>query len=151
MKTFVKALCLFFTILGIQNAQAQDAQLLQLIEGTLDGFNQRSGTAFAAHFAEDVDFISPMGTHMKGKEKIEETYNMLFSKNIIPEYNPWVLSNHSIRYLSNQSALIIFSSVIKEDQLYANGSATALLENGQWSLTSFHLTMLQNQDSDSKR
>lgn len=146
MKTLVKALFLFLPFFLIHGASAQDVTPDNIIQKTMNGFDQRSGTSFVTHFTDDVDLISPNGPHMKGKKKIEETYNMLFSKNLIPPQNPWKVAQQNVRYLSDEIALIHFNGAIKEDNVYANGSAVALLNEGQWKLTSFQVTFLQNQE-----
>jgi uncharacterized protein (TIGR02246 family) len=151
MKTLVKALFVILPLFLVQIAQAQDVDLDNIIQKTMDGFNQRSGTAYVAHFADDVDYISPTGPHMKGKKKIEETYNMLFSKNLIPKNNAWKVTNHTIRPLADDIVLIHFNGAIKEDNVYGNGSAVALLNDGQWKLASFQLTFIQNQGEQGDR
>ena len=151
MKTLVKALFLILPFFLTQIASAQEITPDNIIQKTMDGFDQRSGTSFVTHFTDDVDLISPNGPHMKGKKKIEETYNMLFSKNLIPQQNAWKVAQQNVRYLSDEIALIHFNGAIKEDNIYGNGSAVALLNDGQWKLTSFQVTFLQDQGEQSNQ
>ncbi len=61
------------------NAQAPDEPAVRaLYQQMMDGWNQGSGEAFAAPFAEDADFIAFDGTHFKGCQEIARFHQPLF-------------------------------------------------------------------------
>jgi uncharacterized protein (TIGR02246 family) len=47
-----------------------------------DGWNQGSGAGFAAPFTETADFIAFEGTHLKGRQVIEEFHQQIFDTEV---------------------------------------------------------------------
>lgn len=59
---------------------ADEAAVRGLYQQLMDGWNQGSGAAFAAVFAEDGDLVAFDGTHFKGRQEIAPFHQQLFDK-----------------------------------------------------------------------
>ena len=62
------------------NYSADEAAVRALYQQLMDGWNQGSGAAFAAVFAEDGDLVAFDGTHFKGRQEIAPFHQELFDK-----------------------------------------------------------------------
>ena len=62
------------------NFSADEAAVRGLYQQLMDGWNQGSGAAFAAVFAEDGDLVAFDGTHFKGRREIAPFHQRLFDK-----------------------------------------------------------------------
>jgi hypothetical protein len=56
--------------------QEDESAIRGLLRQLLDGWNQGSGDAFAAPFAEDADFVGFDGTYFKGRQEIASFHKM---------------------------------------------------------------------------
>jgi uncharacterized protein (TIGR02246 family) len=61
---------------------SDEAAVRALYQQLMDGWNQGSGEAFAAPFAEDGDLIAFDGTHFKGRQKIAQFHQPLFEAHL---------------------------------------------------------------------
>src|ERR671910_2275273 len=59
---------------------ADEQAVRDLYTELMDGWNQGSGAAFAAPFAEDGDLVAFDGTHFKGREQIAPFHQELFDR-----------------------------------------------------------------------
>ncbi len=57
-----------------------EAAVRGLYQQLMDGWNQGSGAAFAAAFAEDGDLVAFDGTHFEGRQEIASFHQQLFDK-----------------------------------------------------------------------
>jgi uncharacterized protein (TIGR02246 family) len=57
-----------------------EAQVRELYEQLMNGWNRGDGEAFAAAFAQDGDLIGFDGTHLKGIDEIVSFHQPLFEK-----------------------------------------------------------------------
>jgi len=57
---------------------ADEAAIRALYQQLMDGWNNGSGEAFAAPFAEDGDLVGMDGTHLKGRQEIISFNQQLF-------------------------------------------------------------------------
>ena len=62
------------------NRPADEAAVRDLYRRLLDGWNEGSGSAFAAPFAEDGDLVAFDGTHFEGREEISAFHQELFDR-----------------------------------------------------------------------
>jgi uncharacterized protein (TIGR02246 family) len=62
------------------NRSADEAAVRDLYRRLLDGWNEGSGSAFAAPFAEDGDLVAFDGTHFEGREEISAFHQELFDR-----------------------------------------------------------------------
>ena len=59
-----------------------EAAVRALYQQMMHGWNQGSGEAFAAVFAEDGDLIGLDGTHLKGRQEIARFHQPLFETHL---------------------------------------------------------------------
>jgi uncharacterized protein (TIGR02246 family) len=59
---------------------SDEAEIRALHERVLDGWNQGSGEAFAAPFAEDAHLVGFDGTILRGRKEIAEFHQPLFDR-----------------------------------------------------------------------
>ena len=62
------------------NRPTDEAAVRDLYRRLLDGWNEGSGAAFAAPFAEDGDLVAFDGTHFEGREEISSFHQELFDR-----------------------------------------------------------------------
>jgi uncharacterized protein (TIGR02246 family) len=62
--------------------ESDEAAVRALYQRLMDGWNQGSGAAFAAAFAEDGDLIGFDGTHFEGRQAIVEFHQPLFATHL---------------------------------------------------------------------
>ncbi len=96
--------------MSTQTAQRIDSHLAEetavraLYEQLMDGWNDGSGEAFAAPFAEDGDLIGFDGTHLKGRRKITPFHQRLFGTYL--KETRLVGRVKSVRFLGPDVALV---------------------------------------------
>ena len=57
---------------------ADEAAIRALLQKCIEGWNKGSGEAFAAQFAEDSDFVSANGMHIKGRKQNASHHQQIF-------------------------------------------------------------------------
>ncbi len=55
-----------------------EAAIRALLQKCIEGWNKGSGEAFAAQFAEDSDFVSVNGMHLKGRKQNASHHQQIF-------------------------------------------------------------------------
>ena len=68
------------TIQPSSTSASDEAAVRTLYQQLIDGWNQGSGTAFAAAFTEDGDLVAFDGTHFHGRAEIAPFHQELFDK-----------------------------------------------------------------------
>ncbi len=97
------------------NYSADEAAVRDLYRQMMEGWNQGSGAAFAAVFAEDGDQVAFDGTHFVGRQEIASWHQELFDK--------WMKGTRlvgrvkDVRFLSPDVALVhAVGSTVMRDQ-----------------------------------
>jgi uncharacterized protein (TIGR02246 family) len=130
------------------NHSDDEAAVRALYQQLMDGWNQGSGAAFAAVFAEDGDLVAFDGTHFKGRQEIAPFHQQLFDK--------WLKGSRlvgqvkDVRFLSPDVALMhaVGGTVMrgKSEPSPERDSIQTLVarrqEDGEWRLAAFQNTRL---------
>jgi uncharacterized protein (TIGR02246 family) len=127
---------------------ADEAAVRALYQQMMDGWNQGSGKAFAAPFADEGDFIAFDGTHFKGRSEIASSHQPLFDK--------WLKGTRlvgqvtSIRFLSPEVALmhatggtVMRGKSAPSPERDSIQTLVATKRGGQWRLTAFQNTRIR--------
>ncbi len=127
------------------NHSGDEAAVRALYQELMDGWNQGSGAAFAAVFAEDGDLVAFDGTHFKGRQEIAPFHQQLFDK--------WLKGSRlvgqvkDVRFLSPDVALMhaVGGTVMrgKTKPSPARDSMQTLIatcQGGEWRLAAFQNT-----------
>jgi uncharacterized protein (TIGR02246 family) len=127
---------------------ADEAAVRDLYQRLMDGWNQGSGTAFAAVFTEDGDLVAFDGTHFKGRQEIAPFHQHLF--------DTWMkgtrLVGHitDVRFLSpNVAVLHAVGSTIMRGKTAPSPerdsiqTLVATRHDGAWRLAAFQNTRLR--------
>lgn len=83
---------------------ADEAAVRALYQQLMEGWNQGSGEAFAAPFAEDGDLIAFDGTHFRGRQEIIPFHQRLFETHL--KGTRLVGQVTSVRFLGSDVALM---------------------------------------------
>ena len=126
---------------------ADDEAVRALVARMIEGWNDGNGEAFAAPFADEVDFIAFDGTHLTTKRQIASVHQDLFDK--------WLKGTRltgeaSVRFLTRDVALVLqrggtvmrgrTKAAPERDSIQ---TLVAVREAGGWRLTSFHNTRVR--------
>lgn len=110
----------------------------------LEGWNQGSGEAFAAPFAEDADFIAFDGTRSKGRREIAALHQDLFDRWL---KGTRLVGNAEVRFLGLDAALLIGrgGTIMRGKSRPAPErdsiqTLVAVRQDGEWRLASFQNT-----------
>src|SRR5215212_912395 len=127
---------------------ADEAAVRDLYEQLMDGWNQGSGAAFAAIFAEDGDLVAFDGTHFKGREEIAPFHQQLFDK--------WMKGTRlvgqveDVRFLSPDVAVMhaVGGTVMRgktepSPERDSIQTLVAVRQSGEWSLAAFQNTRIR--------
>jgi len=124
-----------------------EAAVLDLFAQVLDGWSCGSGEAFAAPFAEMVDFIAFDGTHLSSQAQVEKVHQQLFDKWL---RGTQLTGEATVRFLSSDVALIIARSrtVMRGKRKPAPErdsiqTLTAVRDGDRWRLSSFQNTRIR--------
>lgn len=82
---------------------SDEAELRALYASLLDAWNQRSGEAFAANFADDGLAIGYDGSEHRGKARIAADLSEIFADHITPAY---VAKVREVRMLGAEAGLL---------------------------------------------
>jgi uncharacterized protein (TIGR02246 family) len=126
----------------VQSTTATD-QIAALYQQLMDGWNEGSGEAFAAPFAEDADFIAFDGTYMRGRQAIADQHQYLFDHFV--KGTRLIGKVRNIRFLSPTIALmhtvggtVMAGQTDLEPERNSVQTMVAVQENGEWRLAAFH-------------
>jgi uncharacterized protein (TIGR02246 family) len=125
-----------------------DAAVRALYQQVMDGWNQGSGDAFAAPFAEDADFIAFDGTHFKGRREIARFHQPLFDTHL--KGTRLVGRVTSVRFLSPEIALVraVGGTVMRgksapSPERDSVQTLVASKRRGEWRLAAFQNTRVR--------
>ena len=127
---------------------SNEVQIRSLHEGLLDGWNQGSGEAFAAGFADDAHLVGFDGTILRGRQQIAEVHQQLFDR--------WLRSSRlvggetNVRFLGPDAAVVLTvgGTIMRGKSKPAperDSIQTLVAERGAdgWSFVSFQNTRLR--------
>ena len=133
---------------GTGGTAADEAAVRGLYRRCMDGWNQGSGAAFAAVFAEDGDLVAFDGTHFRGRREIAPFQQQLFDK--------WLKGSRlvgrvtDVRFLSPDVAVLhaVGGTVLrgKTEPAPERDSIQTLVatrQQGAWRLAAFQNTRLR--------
>ncbi len=135
------------TAATISMPSADEDAVRSLFEQMVEGWNEGSGEAFAAPFADMVDFIAFDGTHVTAKAQIASGHQELFDR--------WLKGSRltgeaSVRFLTGDVALVLGrgGTVMRGRARPAperDSIQTLVAVRGAdgWKLTSFHNTRVR--------
>jgi uncharacterized protein (TIGR02246 family) len=110
------------------------------------GWNALDGTAFAAPFAEDGDFVTVRGEHFRGRTAIAEGHAGIFRTIYAGSVNQY--STESARLLRSDVALVHVQAalVVPGGPLAGKHAACFSLvlskQHGAWEIASLHNTLV---------
>jgi uncharacterized protein (TIGR02246 family) len=136
------------TIQPSSTSATDETAVRALYQQMMDGWNQGSGTAFAAVFTEDGDLVAFDGTHFRGRAEIVPFHQELFAK--------WLKGSRlvgqvkSVRFLSPDSALMhaVGGTIMRGKSHPAPErdsiqTMVAVRQDGAWLLAAFQNTRLR--------
>ena len=126
----------------------EETAVRALYEQLVDGWNDGSGEAFAAPFAEDGDLIGFDGTHLKGRHRIATFHQRLFGTYL--EGTRLVGRVKSVRFVGPDVALVHALGGIqrrgKSDPSSRRDSIQTLVavrRGGEWRFAAFQNTQVR--------
>jgi uncharacterized protein (TIGR02246 family) len=130
-----------------QSSSADEAAIRKVIQQVEDGWNAHSGTAFAAPFASDADYVVVNGMHLKGRDAIEKGHTGIFTTIYKDSRNAATVK--SIRFLRPDVALVLvewnleFKMGGETRKGHAMNTMVMTKDGGKWSIAAFHNTPIQ--------
>lgn len=129
-----------------------DTALANLFQQLLDAWNHGDGAAYGALFAEDADYVTFDGTHVKGRQHIAATHQHLFET--------WLKGTRltgqieHMRFLSPDVALLHATGGIlmgKQAKVrpgrFSIQTLIATKHNDTWHFTAFHNNRVQRRNT----
>ncbi|MDQ3960168.1 MAG: SgcJ/EcaC family oxidoreductase [Pseudomonadota bacterium] len=114
----------------------------------MHGWNQGSGEAFAAAFAEDGDLIGFDGTHLKGRQEIARFHQPLFETHL--KGTRLVGQVTSVRFLSPEVTLmhaaggtVMRGKSAPSPERDSIQTLVAMRDGGEWGLAAFQNTRVR--------
>lgn len=128
---------------------ADEAAIRKVMATLSEAWTHADARVFASVFAEDIDYVTFMGTHLKGiPENVkahQELWNSFFMKGSRLEGEL-----KDIRFLNETTAIVHSIGAIKlrwQKKVPANrlsiNTNVLVKQNGQWLITSFHNCRIQ--------
>ena len=108
-------------------------------------WNAGDGEAFGSPMAEDADFVTIRGDHLRGRKTIVDSHRGIFSTIYAGSHNQIIFK--SVKWLSEDVALVHARSILEAPagplvgRHEATFSTVMLCKNGMWQITSFHITL----------
>ncbi|MFQ4146023.1 SgcJ/EcaC family oxidoreductase [Chlorogloeopsis sp. ULAP02] len=122
-----------------------------VVQQMVDAWRRSDGTAYAAVFTEDADYIAFNGTHFKGRQEIASSHQQLFDTFLRGTDLKGEIK--SMRFLSSEIALVhanyrIVDSWRTEVSSMRESIETfvAVKRDNGWILTAFHITRVQHRN-----
>lgn len=118
---------------------------VRIVNELESAWNAGDGVAFGAPMAEDADFVTIRAEHFRGREAIAAGHSAIFRSIYAGSRNRF--SIESMRMLRDSVALIHVRAALDvpagplAGRHEAMFSAVLTLENGAWSIASFHNTL----------
>ncbi len=152
---FCASVVIALTLLCVQLAQAQTSQnstsdeaaIRQVVQQVQDGWNAKSGQAFAAPFAADADYVVVNGMKLKGRDVIEKGHTGIFTTIYKDSHN--VATVKSVRFLRPDVAVVHvewnleFRVNDKPEKGHAMNTMVMTKDGGKWSIAAFQNTSVQ--------
>ncbi|HEX8476021.1 MAG TPA: SgcJ/EcaC family oxidoreductase [Pyrinomonadaceae bacterium] len=130
-----------------QGSSADDAAIRKIVQQLQDGWNIHSGTAFAAPFASDADYVVVNGMYLKGREAIEKGHTGIFTTVYKDSRNAATIK--SLRFLRPDVAVVHvewnleFKMGGETKKGHAMNTMVMTREDGKWSIAAFHNTPIE--------
>jgi uncharacterized protein (TIGR02246 family) len=111
------------------------------------GWNTHDGTAFAAPFAEDADYVVINGQRIRGRQIIDEGHQQIFDTVYKGSRNRGTIA--SIRFLRDDVAVahvqwhLLYSQDDTTQEHDAMSTLVLLKENDRWQVTTFQNTRIE--------
>ena len=135
-----------------QNAPnaADESAVRALLQKCIEGWNKGSGEAFAAQFAEDSDFVTANGMHLKGRKQNASHHQQIFDT-FFKGTRLWAQVK-SVRFLRPDVALLHTSgTILKPGESDASPepvsiqTLTVSKHGNEWLIDAFHIVPIQRQ------
>jgi uncharacterized protein (TIGR02246 family) len=153
--TFLGAAILVLTFVYIQSGHAQTSQdsksdeaaIRKVVQQVQDGWNAKSGEAFAAPFAADADYVVVNGLKLKGRDLIAKGHMSIFLTIYKDSHN--VATVQSIRFLRPDVAVVHvewnleFRLNEKTEKGHAINTMVMTKDGGKWRIAAFQNTSIQ--------
>lgn len=129
------------------DSKADEASIRQVVQQVQDGWNARSGQAFAAPFAADADYVVVNGMKLKGRDVIEKGHTGIFTTIYKDSRN--VATIQGIRFLRPDVAVVHvewnleFRVNDKTEKGHAINTMVMTKDSGKWSIAAFQNTAVQ--------
>lgn len=125
-------------------------QLKRLIEGQADAWNRGDGTAFANTYAEDAEFITFDGTHLRGRPEMARNFQLYFDHYTKGTRLVFTKVPVTLRYPTPRTAVMITTGCVAnpgepECRPDSHSIQTYVASHGKrgWELVSFQNTRVQ--------
>ncbi|MCA1565410.1 MAG: SgcJ/EcaC family oxidoreductase [Acidobacteria bacterium] len=131
---------------------ADEAAVRENVRQMEIGWNTKSGALYAKPFAADADFVIVNGTHLRGREAIEQSHQRIFDT--FYKNSTLSVSVKQIRFLRPDVAVVHVQGVIRirqgEETRETNSMVTLVMtkEKGDWKIVAFQNTRI---DTDQPR
>jgi uncharacterized protein (TIGR02246 family) len=117
-----------------------------IVRGLQDAWNAADSQAFAAHFADDADFVNVYGMHFRGSEAIEHGHAFIFSGPYLGSTVAYTLESvrairPGVAVAHVQAALTIPAGPMAGGH-QARLSLVLAEEGERWPIASFHNTFI---------
>jgi uncharacterized protein (TIGR02246 family) len=129
-------------------AAAHEQAVRALYHRLMDGWNQGSGTAFAAVFTNDGDLVAFDGTHLKGREQIASFQQQLFDKYL--KGTRLVGEVRDVRFLDPETAVMhaVGNTIMRGKQKPSRQRASiqtlvAVRRDSEWRVAAFQNTRIR--------
>jgi uncharacterized protein (TIGR02246 family) len=128
-------------------AKSDEASIRQVVQQVQDGWNAKSGQAFAAPFAVDADYVVVNGMKFKGRDVIEKGHTGILTTIYKDSHN--VATIKSIRFLRPDVAVVHvewnleFRVNGKTEKGHAINTMVMTKDGGKWSIAAFQNTPVQ--------
>ncbi len=129
--------------------QADIATIKALGKEAYAAFEARDAARFAAVYAEDVDFVTPYGYHLKGRKAVEQAHVELFKAWANMPKSKLEIGDPNIRFLTPDIAVCQWShkqminmegKTVKEEATFLDVCQRV---DGKWLVTGFSITPIQ--------
>jgi uncharacterized protein (TIGR02246 family) len=135
---------------------ADEAAIRALLQKCIEGWNKGSGEAFAAQFAEDSDFVSANGMHLKGRKQNASHHQQIFDT-FFKGTRLWAQVK-SVRFLRPDVAVMhTQGTILKPGESYASPEPVAIQTltvskhgNG-WLVDAYQNTPIQRQGGQASK
>lgn len=127
---------------------SDETAVRQIVQQLESGWNAHDGTAFAAPFSPDADYVVVDGMYVKGREAIEKGHQAIFTTVYKDSTNRATVKR--VRFLRADIAIVHveWNLVVrfgdKEEKGRAMNTMFMSKENGKWSIAAFHNTPIKD-------